>query len=280
MLSTIAGIAVLPRSLLCARDEAPLETELYDRHFDTEDRHWWFLGRRRMVMDLLGETGAHGRILDLGCGTGGTLPHLAPFGAAVGLDPAPEAAKYCRSRGVPLVVGSGLELPFADASCDTVLAMDVIEHVPDDVTLLREVRRVLRPGGVLLVTVPALPWLWSSHDDLHHHYRRYTRRTLESSLRAGGFRPAKVSYYNGLLLPLAIARKIFYPFKGRDEHHLVDLPGPLNNVLRGVLDLEAWILRRCNLPLGGSLIAAARPDALPVSAARRKGREPASMTAD
>src|SRR5262245_61971007 len=171
---------------------------------------------------MLARSGARGRLLDLGCGTGGVLPHLAPYGEAIGLDPAPEAAKYCRQREVPMVVGSGLELPFADGSFDAVLALDVIEHVADDVALLREARRVLRPGGVLLVTVPALPWLWSSHDDVNHHFRRYTLTTLQQSLGRGGFRRERVSYYNATLLPLAIARKFIQRLARDDEHHLED----------------------------------------------------------
>jgi SAM-dependent methyltransferase len=242
-----------------------VDTELYDRFFDTEDRHWWFVGRRRLVTDLLLRTGARGRILDLGCGTGGVLTHLGQFGAALGLDPAPEAAHYCRRRRVPMVVGSGLELPFAAASFDAVLALDVIEHVPDDVALLREAWRVLRPGGVLLVTVPALPWLWSSHDDVNHHFRRYTMRTLDASLRAGGFRPRKMSYYNALLLPLAIARKFIHRFNGGGEHHLEDLPRPLNSALRGILGLEGRAIRRRDLLVGASLIAAAWPIPAPAA---------------
>ena len=236
-----------------------MDTELYDRFFDTEDRHWWFVGRRRLVTAALARTRVRGRILDLGCGTGGVLAHLGEFGDALGLDPAPEAAKYCKRRDVPMVVGSGMELPFADASFDVVLALDVIEHVPDDVALLREAQRVLRPGGVLLVTVPALPWLWSSHDDVNHHYRRYTLPTLTESLRAGGFRPGKVSFYNATLLPLAIARKFVQRLAGGDEHHLEDLPGPLNRLLRSILTAEGAIIHRRSLPLGASLIAAARP---------------------
>jgi SAM-dependent methyltransferase len=149
-----------------------VDTELYDRFFDTEDRHWWFVGRRRLVTDLLTRTQARGRILDLGCGTGGVLAHLGEFGTALGLDPAPEAAHYCRRRDLPMVIGSGMDLPFAPASFDAVLALDVIEHVPDDVALLREARRVLRPGGVLFLveTVeqprrrqPPLPPLYHAH---------------------------------------------------------------------------------------------------------------------
>ncbi|MGE0542227.1 MAG: class I SAM-dependent methyltransferase [Dehalococcoidia bacterium] len=243
-----------------------MDSELYDRFFDTEDRHWWFVGRRRLVTELMERVGVHGRILDLGCGTGGVLQHLGTFGDAIGLDPAPEAAKYCGRRQLPMVIGSGMELPFADASFDAVLALDVIEHVPDDVALLREARRILRPGGVLLVTVPALPWLWSAHDDVNHHYRRYTLGTLRRSLHQGGFRARRMSYYNAILLPLAIARKFVNRVGHSDEHHLEDLPGPLNAMLRGILRTEGRVIRRRDLPLGASLISAAYPVGRPATA--------------
>jgi SAM-dependent methyltransferase len=243
-----------------------VDSQLYDRFFDTEDRHWWFVGRRRLVTGLLEQTGARGRTLDLGCGTGGVLQHLGGFGDAIGLDPAPEAAQYCRRRDVPMLIGSGTELPFTDRSFDIVLALDVIEHVPDDVALLREAERVLRPGGVLLVTVPALPWLWSAHDDVNHHYRRYTMTTLRESLTAGGFRPQRITYYNGALLPLAIARKFINRFGGSDEHHLEDLPAPLNSTLRGILSLEGRVLRHRDLRLGASLITTAHPVSVPTPA--------------
>jgi SAM-dependent methyltransferase len=158
-----------------------------------------------------------------------------------------------------MVLGSGLELPFADESFAAVLALDVIEHVADDIVLLREAGRVLRPGGVLLVTVPALPWLWSSHDEVNGHFRRYTLPALTAALQAGGFSPARVSYYNALLLPLAIMRKFAARVAGSDEHHLEDLPRPLNSLLRKVLSVEGRVVRRRDLPLGASLIAVTHP---------------------
>jgi SAM-dependent methyltransferase len=246
-----------------------LETELFGRFFEVEDRHWWFVGRRRIVLDQLGRclasrdrarpfpAAACRRVLDIGCGTGGVLAHLGPFGRAYGIDPSSEAAGYCRKRGVEMSLASGLDLPFPDQTFDAVLALDVIEHVDDDVGMLREARRVLRPGGVAVLTVPALPWLWSSHDDVNHHRRRYLRRTLEQAVRAGGLKPVKVSYYNALLLPLAVTRKVVHRLNGTGDH-LESLPGPANGVLRGVLGAERPLIRRMDLPLGASLVCTAR----------------------
>ena len=235
-----------------------MDTVLFDKFFEVEDRHWWFVGRRKIVLDQLAQHGPFKRILDLGCGTGGVLAHLDPLGWSVGIDPSEEARHYCRERGVPMAQASGADLPFADQTFDGMLALDVIEHVEDDVALLREARRVLTPDGVLIVTVPALPWLWSDHDVVNQHYRRYVRSTLRRSLCAAGLEPVKVSYYNAFLLPLAVLRKVAHRVNGGGEHHLETVPGPANGVLQGVLTAERPLIRRVDLPVGASLICAAR----------------------
>ncbi len=234
-----------------------METELFGRFYEVEDRHWWFVGRRRIVLDQLERHGGRGRILDLGCGTGGVLAHLDDYGEAYGIDPSPEAARFSHERGLAIALASGLNLPFADQTFDAVLALDVIEHVDDDVGLLREVQRVLRPGGILVVTVPALPWLWSSHDDVNHHRRRYMRGSLVRSIRAAGLEPVKISYYNALLLPLAVTRKVVHRMNGTGDH-LETLPGPVNAMLRSVLSAELPAIRRWDIPLGASLVCTAR----------------------
>ena len=246
-----------------------METELFGRFFEVEDRHWWFVGRRRIVLDQLARAipradarypgGPDGcrRVLDIGCGTGGVLAHLGEFGQAYGIDPSPEATQYCHERGLPVALGSGMELPYQDQTFEAVLALDVIEHVEDDVRLLREARRVLRPGGVAVLTVPALPWLWSSHDVVNHHYRRYVRATLESAVCAAGLAPEKISYYNSLLLPLAVTRKVMHRMNGTGDH-LETLPGPANGVLRAILGAEKPLIGKVNLPIGASLVCTAR----------------------
>ncbi len=209
------------------------------------------------MLDQLTAYWVQGPVLDLGCGTGGVLKHLQRFGTAVGVDPSPEAVRYCRRRNLPVALASGYDLPFADATFGAVLALDVIEHVDDDVGLLREARRVLRPGGVVVITVPALPWLWSSHDEVNHHRRRYLRGSLVRAVRAAGLEPCKISYYNALLLPLAVTRKALHRLNGTGDH-LETLPGPANAVLRGVLTAERPLIRRWDLPLGASLVCTAR----------------------
>lgn len=239
-----------------------MDPSLYEQHFRLEDHHWWFVARRRLVLQELARHGGRepGPILDVGCGTGGMLVHLAHFGNALGVDPFPEAADACRIRNVPFVLGSGTELPFRDATFGAALALDVIEHVDDHAGILREMRRVLRPGGLALITVPAYQFLWSRHDELNHHQRRYRRRGLRTVVSEAGFEIVKLSYYNTLLFPAAVLRKALMRFSREDgpASHLDEVPGPVNAVLRSILIGERPLVQRWNMPFGASLICAAR----------------------
>ncbi|MHB8575980.1 MAG: class I SAM-dependent methyltransferase [Dehalococcoidia bacterium] len=250
-----------------------MDPSLYEQHFRLEDHHWWFVARRRLVLQELARHGGNaGAILDVGCGTGGMLVHLQEFGSALGVDSAPEAAEACRRRGVPFVLGWGPRLPFADATFGAVTALDVIEHVPDHLGVLREMYRVLQPGGLLLLTVPAYMFLWSRHDDLNYHQRRYRRRNLHKVLRAADFDIVKLSYYNTLLFPAAVARKLLMRFGRADgpASHLDEVPGPLNAILRTILIGERPLVQRWDLPFGASLICAARRPLAPSSCAPRQ----------
>ena len=255
-----------------------MDPALYDQHARLEDTHWWFLGRRRLVLaELARFAGANvGRILDIGCGTGGMLPHYAAFGTACGLDPSEEAQAACQKRGVPFVRGSGTQLPFADGSIDVITALDVVEHVPDDRGLLRELRRVLRPGGLLLLTVPAYQFLWSQHDVFNHHQRRYRRSRLEALVRSSGYEIAKLSYYNTTLFPAAMLRKATMRVNKNSAapaaSHLDEVRAPLNTLLRWVMTAEQPLIERFDMPFGASIICAARRPvdaAAPTAAAAR-----------
>ncbi|MGZ4254596.1 MAG: class I SAM-dependent methyltransferase, partial [Solirubrobacteraceae bacterium] len=184
-----------------------MEQQAYREQFELEDAHWWFEGRRAVIWALLDRAGltAPGgglRILDAGCGTGRNLIEFGPLGDARGIDSSPEAIDLCRRRGVLGATEGRLEsLPFDDGSFELILATDVLEHIEDDQSVMRELRRVAAPGGCLLATVPAYRWLWSQHDDAHHHFRRYTLRDLRERLRAEGWETAEWSYFNTALLP-------------------------------------------------------------------------------
>ncbi len=239
-----------------------MDPVLYEQHFRLEDHHWWFVGRRQLVLQELTRRGGltPGPILDLGCGTGGMLQHLQRLAPVIGLDSAEEAAHGCRQRLVPLTLGWGSQMPFRDGAMGTVAALDVIEHVADDLGVLTEMYRVLRPGGLLLITVPAYQFLWSQHDVFNHHQRRYGRGGLQSVITAAGFQIEKLSYFNTFLFPAAVVRKASMRFNRDDgpASHLDDVSPPVNAVLKRILSAERPLVQRWNFPFGASLICAAR----------------------
>jgi SAM-dependent methyltransferase len=208
-----------------------MDAELERRTLAAEDGHWWYRGRRAIVLDAvrraLAEGASRPRILDAGCGGGAVLAELALLGPAVGLEPSPASRERALARGVAEVVDGDLaRLPFADREFDLVTALDVLEHLDDDRGALAELRRVVRPGGALVVTVPAHPRLWSSHDELNHHRRRYTSGTLRAVAAGGGWEVDRLTHFNSLLLPVAaVARRL-------DRGDGLEIPpAPLNRAL-------------------------------------------------
>lgn len=241
-----------------------MRSDEHQRMFDFEDHYWWFVGRQAVIRAMLRRhlpSGAR-RILDVGCGTGGTLAVVAESGRAVGLDPFPDALALCRRRGLrELVAGDATRLPFPAAAFDLVTAFDVFEHIADDRAALAEAARVVRPGGLLLLTVPAYQWLWSDHDVVLEHHRRYTRAEVGERLRAAGFEPVRLGYCITFLLPLAAVLRLVQRLRRRPHPPrcgLIELPGPLNRFCLATLQLEARLLRRLDLPCGVSVLALAR----------------------
>lgn len=230
-----------------------------------EDRHWWYRGRRTVIEGVLKgiELPPDARILDAGCGSGRNMVELARHGAVTGVELSQTSVELARERGCgEVVAGSILEMPFADASFDLAVSLDVIEHLQDDLGALRELRRVVAPGGALLVTVPAYQWLWSGHDEINHHHRRYTRRSLQCVAEQAGWRQARTTYFNFLLLPVAIALRVLERFNTRTTESSLDLwvpPQPLNALLERPLSMEAAaIARGGRIPAGLSLLAVFR----------------------
>jgi SAM-dependent methyltransferase len=241
-----------------------VEEHVYQQLYELEDAHWWFRGRRAVIHALLerAELPPRPRILDAGCGTGRNLVELGAVGVAEGIDPSPDAIAFCRRRGLDRVTEAGLEaLPFADGVFDLVVATDVIEHIDDDLAALSELRRVAGAGASLLLTVPAYTWLWSQHDDSHHHKRRYTRSRLRAVAERAGWTPVESSYFNTALLPpIALVRTLTRrrePRNGRSDYQLTE--GRLNTVLALPMRGEASLIRRgARLPAGVSIGMLAR----------------------
>jgi SAM-dependent methyltransferase len=230
-----------------------------------EDRHWWYRGRRvvleRVIDDL--RLPARARILDAGCGSGRNMVELARHGTVTGIELSQPSVAIARERATgEVVAGSVLQMPFEAGSFDLAASLDVIEHLEDDLAALRELRRVVTPGGALLVTVPAYQWLWSGHDEVNHHFRRYTRRSLQRAGEEAGWQQVRTTYFNSLLLPAAILLRVLDRFSRKTTESSLDLwvpPQPLNWLLERPLQLEAALIARGGrIPAGLSLLAVFR----------------------
>ncbi len=230
-----------------------------------EDRHWWYRGRRTVIDRVLCgiDLPARARILDAGCGSGRNMLELRHHGDVTGVELSSTSAALARERDAgEVITGSVLEMPFADDSFDLAVSLDVIEHLDDDLAALQELRRVVVPGGALLVTVPAYKWLWSGHDELNHHRRRYTRRSLKRVAEAAGWRQVRATYFNSLLLPVAILLRVLDRFNRKATESSLDLwvpPAPFNWLLERPLSIEAAVIARGgSIPAGLSLLAVFR----------------------
>ncbi len=253
-----------------------MKHEEYERMYRFEDTYWWFVARRHLITSLL--DGFYARsgqlaILDIGCGTGAMLDELAPFGSVTGADYAPEALAFCRERGqgngrhYDLARADVRRLPFADCSFDIVTAMDIIEHIDDDKAAAGEIRRVLKPGGRLFVTVPAFQSLWSEHDEALHHYRRYTAAHLKDVFQRVGLLVPKLSYtVTSLFLPIwayrQIAKRLPKKQGGSEKKaDLVEFSPRVNRFLRALSELETNIVKHASLPFGVTVVCVAQKPA-------------------
>lgn len=241
-----------------------MDASLYPRMAEVEDQHWWFAGRRTICDKLLTNCGLprDAAIFEPGCGTGGNFPWLAGHGQLFAMDSDPTAVEFATARRIGEVARGVLPdaIPFAQRF-DLVVMTDVIEHLDEPVAAMRAVHARLKPSGVLLLTAPALPRLWSEHDVTHHHRRRYRLGELRESICAAGFTMAYLSYYNFILLPaIALARALSRvtrrPMRG--EHDLVMPPAIVNQILFRIFASERRLIGKRCIPLGVSLIALAR----------------------
>lgn len=230
---------------------------------DLQDKHWWFVGRRKIISELIRRLVAlpkRARILEAGCGYGGNLAMLGRFGDLDAFE-YEEGARAYASGLLNKPVAPGFlpdNIGFAGEAFDLVAMLDVLEHIDDDVGSLCTLRERLRDGGSILITVPAVPWLWSEHDEIHHHKRRYTKAGLRKVLQQAGFEVADVSYFNTLLFPLALAQRLASRFSGK-KFAADSMPNRfVNGVLERIFAFENRLAGRVNLPIGLSLYAVAR----------------------
>ncbi|HEY7809468.1 MAG TPA: class I SAM-dependent methyltransferase [Allosphingosinicella sp.] len=237
-----------------------MDRRVYDRMAELDERHWWYRARRDILADLITRKIAlpqDARILEIGCGTGHNLEMLQRFGRADGIEIDPAARTMAEQRlgrpigSAPLPQLTGIE----DGAYDLVALLDVLEHVEEDHEALLSIARKLKPGGKILITVPAHPWMWSAHDEVNHHKRRYTRKGLREVLLAAGLEIELLSWFNSLLFPLAAAARFVGRVTGNKDSDDKMPPKALNSLFETIFGLERYALGRMPLSPGVSLVA-------------------------
>ena len=228
---------------------------------ELEKSYWWHAGRKSIISQQMRKLGLskNAKILNVGCGTGGMIPLFEQYGDVVNIDVSDEALKYCKQLGFRnLKKYNGTTVPFKDSSYDLVVATDVLEHIEDDQAALKEWRRVLKPGGHMLITVPAYQWLWSDHDQELHHHRRYTASGLHRKTNEESLRVRKKTYAITFSFPLIVGYRLIDSIlpnrKKKANTSYVLLPRPINSLFTNLLRLEAQCLRVINFPFGTSIL--------------------------
>jgi 2-polyprenyl-3-methyl-5-hydroxy-6-metoxy-1,4-benzoquinol methylase len=239
-----------------------MERVVYETMAELDQRHWWYRARREVIAALIRrvvQPPANASILEIGCGTGHNLAMLGQFGEVDALELDEEARAIAEQRlgrsvmSAPLPEIEGV----ADRHYDLVGAFDVIEHIDHDRAALASIAAKIRPGGKLVMTVPAHQWMWSAHDVVNHHKRRYSKKALKALIQGSPLRLDRVGYFNSLLFPVAVAERTASKVRGKDEADLTLPPAPLNAALERTFAAERHLIGRVPLPPGLSLFAVA-----------------------
>ncbi len=233
---------------------------------EVEGSHWWFVGRRailegflRQILSRINGKSEKINILDVGCGTGANIEMLSQFGEAEGVDVSDDALEFCRQKGLKVQKGLAEALPFADESFDLTTALDVIEHLDDDVAGLREMFRVTKGGGYSLFFVPAFMWLWGVQDDISHHRIRYTRKQIVGRIEKAGYIVERATYANWTFFTPILAGRTLMKITGiKPESENNINVSALNGMFGKLFSAERFWLKNFDFPIGVSIVVVAR----------------------
>jgi SAM-dependent methyltransferase len=232
---------------------------------EVEGSHWWFVGRRAIlesflepIIQNLKSKGQNPKILDVGCGTGANIEMLSQYGAAEGVDVSEEALEFCRRKGLTVQKGLAESLPYGDETFDLTTALDVIEHLDDDVAGLQEMFRVTKHGGYSLIFVPAFMWLWGVQDDISHHRIRYTRKQIVERLTKAGYKVERATYANWTFFAPILAGRTLMKITGLkpESENNITISG-LNGIFGKLFAAERHWLRNIDFPFGVSIVVIA-----------------------
>ncbi|MEO5937662.1 MAG: class I SAM-dependent methyltransferase [Sphingomonas sp.] len=237
---------------------------VYDRMAEHDSTHWWYTARRDILHDYVtryADLPKDARILEIGCGTGHNLPMLMQFGRVDAIEIDPAAREIASKRlGKPVSEAPLPALPGIERSAyDMIAVLDVVEHIEDDVAALTAMKECLKPGGKILIAVPAHQWMWSAHDKVNHHHRRYSKASLKAAIDAAGLAPKKLGYFNSLLFPLAAAARIAGRITGRDDSDDSPPAKPFNKAFEAIFRLERHLVGRVPMTPGVSILTLAVP---------------------
>ncbi|MGV6851250.1 MAG: class I SAM-dependent methyltransferase [bacterium] len=241
-----------------------MDPQTFQNMARAESSHWWFKARRailRATINRFIDTTSSLKILEIGCGTGGNLEFLSQFGSLQAVECDSKALLISQKRSIGQVQQGCLpdQLPETLECADLIAMLDVLEHLEQDSNCLKAIQPLLKSNGSLLLTVPALPLLWSPHDRACHHYRRYTKTNLLKTLDAAGYRVEYCSYFNSFLLPVIAPAKWLHRLFNMNQSDDANVPASwLNTLLYRIFSLEKSVLKHSRLPLGVSLIAIAQ----------------------
>jgi len=240
-----------------------MENKIFQKMLKLESSHWWFVARRKIIQKAINnlDLPRNIRILDAGCGNGDNLSLLSTFGDLVAFEKNEYALKTAKSKKIGEIYKAELpdKLPnTVKTNFDLIVLLDVLEHIDDDSKSLTTVRKLMNNKGIILITVPAFQWLWSEHDVIHHHKRRYSKSKLREKLDSSGFRIKYISYFNTLLFPFALVERIGQKIFSPSNPEILELPNnKINFLLEKIFSLEAIFMNKISLPFGLSLVAIA-----------------------